>query len=234
MSLLSAEQLSLFEEKGYLVVENLFTKAEVDALRIAANDIVRRELEKPQQFGTFTTNEQNRTTDEYFLGSGDKVRVFLEEKGGKRSVNKIGHALHDLNKEFKANAESSKVKSIVKSLGFKNPAAAQSMFIFKDPFVGGEVNPHQDSTFLYTNPLSTIGLWIAIDDAKEENACLWAVPGSHKAGIRQRFIRAPDVTEFATIFEPVSCEPFDITNAVPLIASSGSLIVIHGSLVHFR
>lgn len=42
------------------------------------------------------------------------------------------------------------------------------------------VRPHQDSTFLYTEPPTCIGLWMPLEDATEENGCLWFVPGSHK------------------------------------------------------
>ena len=38
---------------------------------------------------------------------------------------------------------------------------------------------YQDGTFLYTEPLRLFGFWFAIDDATEENGCLWYVPGSH-------------------------------------------------------
>lgn len=43
------------------------------------------------------------------------------------------------------------------------------------------VTPHQDATFLYTQPLGRVmGVWIALEDATLENGCLWFIPGSHK------------------------------------------------------
>jgi len=58
----------------------------------------------------FTTREQALATDQYFLGSADQIRCFFEEEafatdGSLRqakelSINKIGHALHDLDPEF--------------------------------------------------------------------------------------------------------------------------------------
>lgn len=51
----------------------------------------------------------------------------------------------------------------------------QSMYIFKQPSIGGEVVPHQDSAFLSTDPPSCIGLWFALEDANKENGCLWCV-----------------------------------------------------------
>lgn len=57
------------------------------------------------------------------------------------------------------------------------PLHSQSMLIFKQPFVGGEVVPHQDSSFLATAPLSCVGTWLALEDASRHNGCLWALPG---------------------------------------------------------
>ena len=41
--------------------------------------------------------------------------------------------------------------------------------------------PHQDATFLITNPSKVVGVWIALEDAKIDNACLWFIPGSQKS-----------------------------------------------------
>lgn len=44
------------------------------------------------------------------------------------------------------------------------------------------VTSHQDATFLYTEPLGRVmGMWIALEDATENNGCLWFIPGSHKS-----------------------------------------------------
>lgn len=53
------------------------------------------------------------------------------------------------------------------------------MYIFKSNKIGQKVDPHTDNTYLITNPLSTLGIWIAIEDATLENGCLWGVPKSH-------------------------------------------------------
>ena len=57
------------------------------------------------------------------------------------------------------------------------PGWPQSMLIFKQPYVGGEVVPHQDSSFIATDPLSCVGIWLALEDAMRSNGCLWALPG---------------------------------------------------------
>lgn len=42
--------------------------------------------------------------------------------------------------------------------------------------------PHQDNSFVYTDPPSCTGLWMALEDSTTVNGCLWAIPGSHKSG----------------------------------------------------
>ena len=61
------------------------------------------------------------------------------------------------------------------------PCRLQSMLIFKQPFVGGEVVPHQDSCFVTTDPLSCVGIWLALEDATRDNGCLWTLPGAPAA-----------------------------------------------------
>ncbi len=57
------------------------------------------------------------------------------------------------------------------------------------------MNPHQDGTYLYTEPNTLYGFWIPLEDATEENGCLWFIPGSHKNKIERRFKRNPNKNE---------------------------------------
>jgi len=67
------------------------------------------------------------------------------------------------------------------------------MIICKQPEIGGRVPPHQDSTFLYTDPPSAVGFWYALEDATAENGCLSFAKGSHKrAEVGERFVRLAD------------------------------------------
>lgn len=86
-------------------------------------------------------------------------------------------ALHDLDPVFRRFSRSERVANVLRSLGYKRPLPMQSMYIFKQPSIGGEVVPHQDSSFIHTEPLSCVGLWWALEDATRDNGCLWAQPG---------------------------------------------------------
>jgi phytanoyl-CoA hydroxylase len=116
-----------------------------------------------------------------------------------RALNKAGHALHLSPRHHDGTAnvfhdycKSSKVRELVKDLGWNDPVVPQSMYIFKQATTGGVVNSHQDSTFLFTTPYqSCLGLWLALDDATLENGCLWVRPKSHREAVRRQYKRNP-------------------------------------------
>ncbi|XP_046307533.1 phytanoyl-CoA dioxygenase domain-containing protein 1 isoform X2 [Marmota monax] len=179
---------------------------------------------------------------DYFLSSGDKIRFFFEKgvldnKGNflvppEQSVNKIGHALHAHDPVFRSVTHSPKVQALARSLGLQMPVVVQSMYIFKQPHFGGEASPHQDASFLYTEPLGRVlGMWMALEDATLENGCLWFIPGSHTSGVSRRMIRAPAGSWPATSF--LGAEPdWDNSLFVPTPVQKGALVLIHGEVVH--
>jgi phytanoyl-CoA hydroxylase len=158
--------------------------------------------EEQAVFRTDGEQESAQGSSDYFLDSADRIHFFAEpgavdEKGGLKpnvrkaeSLNKAGHGLHVLDPVFKEYSTSAKVKELVNKLGWRDAVLPQSMYIFKQPRIGGEVTSHQDSTFLYTTPRqSCLGMWLALHDATLENGCLWVRPGSHNEHVRRQFHR---------------------------------------------
>ncbi|XP_030624602.1 phytanoyl-CoA dioxygenase domain-containing protein 1 [Chanos chanos] len=246
MDVLKEQDVQKYWEEGYLVLEGLLTPAECDALRQRMSEIIER-MDVPEhcriQFST-DHDEQLKTQGnaDYFITSGDKIRFFFEkgvfdEKGDfvvprERSLNKVGHALHAHEPLYKAITHSPKVQSIAKKLDLINPVILQSMYIFKQPDIGGEVTPHQDATFLYTEPLGRVmGVWIALEDATLDNGCLWFIPGSHKSGITRRMVRTPKGTFPLTDFVGRE-QNYDEKLFIPAPVKKGGAVLIHGEVVH--
>ncbi|KAL2233313.1 phytanoyl-CoA dioxygenase [Sesamum indicum] len=233
---LNPNQLQFFESEGYLVLESFASTDEIRALRLKMEQLL-DQFDCSSRASIFSTKNQQHTTDDHFFESAEKISFFFEEKAfdhdgnlkqpKELSINKVGHALHERDPVFRSFSSSERVSSLLCSLGYKKPVVIQSMYIFKQPGIGGEVVPHQDNSFLYTNPPTCTGLWLALEDATITNGCLWAIPGSHKNGLVRRFIR----DEKGVHFDKPS-PSYDQKDFVPIEVKAGSLVVIHGDLIH--
>jgi phytanoyl-CoA hydroxylase len=232
------EHLRQYHRDGFLVLENFVSASACDSLRRRAAELV-HDFEPGEFASIFSTQEQNRLADDYFLSSGDQIRFFFEadafrpdgtlQRDKERSLNKIGHALHDLDPTFNAFSRTPEIKQLVADLGVVQPLLLQGMYIFKQPEIGGEVTCHQDSTFLYTEPTEIVGLWFALEDATLANGCLWAIPGGHKLGLKSRWLRGSDGRMKFAVFDSA---PWPEERLVPLEVKQGTVIVLDGLLPH--
>ncbi|KNC81189.1 hypothetical protein SARC_06472 [Sphaeroforma arctica JP610] len=244
---LTAEQIRQYHDEGYLVVENFASDEECQALKGRMAELISDW--NVEDTSVFTTKEQARTSDDHFMDSANRISFFLEEDAEKNgmlqkdkshAINKAGHALHIHDPVFKNFVQSGKVSSAVHKMGYKSPSLVQSMYIFKQPKIGGEVTEHQDSSFLTTNPPSCLGLWVALEDATLENGCLWGRPKSHKGGVYSYFTRNTNPNwkedgETRMVMKPTSTAPDPKTEGdsyVPLMMKAGDAVFLHGAFMH--
>jgi len=237
------DSLASFEKDGFIVVRNCIDAKEVKKLKEEffkiVDEVPMEELTTIFLCGDAQTKEKSAN---YFLGSSDKLRFFLEDKAydkekqmltrpKSQSINKIGHAMFELNKVFKDFTQLPQHLELAKSLNLKNPLVVQSMYITKQPYGGGEVTPHQDSTFIYTQPESCVAFWWPIDDANIENSCIWIVPGSHKGPLKTRMVLQPNKE---LVFDPPNSTltwPAD-EEYIPVEVNAGDVVIFHGRVIH--
>jgi len=236
---LNREQVNAFESNGFLVLPDFVPRSECAALLDYSRGLATQLAWEVQRMDFLPTLD-SPAHEEYFLTSGDKIRVFFEREDiglpkasepGWRGVDKIGHALHDLDPMFDEFSRDPRLALICQQIGMADPLLLQSMVIFKQARTGGEVSVHQDATWLYTEPSSVVGFWFALEDATIDNGCMWAHPGGHRHGLRSRFRRRPDGGTGKDWFDNVAGDWAD-EHFVPLKANAGTLIVLHGFCPH--
>jgi len=120
----------------------------------------------------------------------------------------------------------------LRDIGYQAPLLWQTMYIFKQPHIGGEVRWHQDGSYLITEPATVTGIWVAIEDANRDNGCLWVQPGGHRSSLRETYqvdwhtrkgqLTGLDNTPWPTADEAIAVE-------VP----AGSVVIFHDHMPHY-
>jgi len=139
------------------------------------------------------------------------------------------HFPHKISAQMKDIAQSSAaVDALVKIIG-PNVKFIQSMLFIKSEGKPGQAW-HQDEYFIPTRDRSLCAVWIALDDATIENGCLWAIPGSHRAGVLYPD-REHDSVDFDCTRESYGFG-YSEKDAVPLQIPAGAAVVFDGYLLH--
>lgn len=235
---LTPEMLAAYHEHGFLVLKGFATPEECLQLRRRAVSLMSAAASESRT--VFSTTGRDHNADRYFMESGDKVRFFWEkdgfaEDGSLRGdpelcLNKIGHALHDQDPVFEAFSYRPEVGAMARRLGHRRPGIIQSIYILKPPRIGGEVTCHQDSTYIYTEPDTCLGFWLAVEEATVQNGCMWFLPGEHRGPLKERNVR---VGGYATELRVLDDSPWPLERAIPIEAPVGAAVLFHGRAPHF-
>lgn len=232
---------SQYREQGYAIIEGAVSPAALDSIRSAAEHIV-DDFDIDRHRSVFSTTDQEHGRDRYFMESARAVHCFLEEdavdeqgtlqRPKESAINKIGHAMHDLIPAFRHFCRQVIFAETLDAIGYQAPQLWQTMYIFKQAGIGGEVRWHQDASYLITEPPSVVGFWIAIEDANRDNGCLWVQPGGHRSPLRERYevnhesgeahLRRLDDTPWPSVNEAVAVE-----------VAAGSLVIFNDHMPHY-
>jgi len=239
--MLTEDQVDHYHSQGYLVLEKAIAATDIAKLKAAALEIVDN-FDIDNNRTVFKTSDRDSGRDDYFFNSAEDIHCFLEEdaldkdgnllKPARLAINKIGHAMHDLNPAFEEFCRLPIFGRLLRDIGYQSPLLWQTMYIFKQPHIGGEVRWHQDGSYLISEPASVIGIWIAVEDASRDNGCLWVQPGGHRSKLREIYqvdwekrdgvLSKRDDTPWPTSDDAIAVE-------VPL----GSMVIFHDHMPHY-
>ena len=240
--MLCKAQVHHYHDQGYLVLPGFKSAPEVAAAVARAHELVQA-FEPGALASRFSTRDRSLLADAALLASAHAVQGFFEEEAldadnqlrvpKSRSINKIGHALHELDPVYSAFSHGPALAELATALGLQQPQLRQSQVIFKQPHIGGEVGWHQDATFFFTTPQTVTTFWFALEDATLDNGCLWLEPGGHRGP--RGVLREQYTCHHGRLqMQPLDPTPWpDTTQALALPVAAGTLVCFDGLLPHF-
>ena len=206
--MISAKHRTFYCEKGYLILENALSQAEVEALCREAVLICRGELGRVRGLPEFTPDD---TDDEVMQRT---LCIHHPHKISQKILDFMSHPA---------------IIDVLTGVVSPNVKCMQSMLFIKSAGKPGQAW-HQDEDFIPTRDRSLIGAWLALDDATVENGCLWVIPGSHKHGILWE-LEEQENPDFDCSDEAVGF-PYSDKDAVPVELRAGSIVFFNGYLLH--
>ncbi len=205
---LSQDQIDQFDRDGYLVVEDLISPDQVQALVQRIDDIAAGRTDFPEE------------SVEYEPGATGKERNI-------NSLRKINScSIYD-----PLFAEHARTPAFLDAMeGLLGPDLKQfGDQLFMKPPGGMEKTYHQDSAYFNIDPMNIITIWAALDDVTLDNGCLWVIPGSHKEGL-------VDHSETWMVGDRqdkrIPDDAIDTTREKSIVMSVGSCSFHHSLLLH--
>ena len=132
-----------WERDGYLVLDGLSVPRMWPACGRADSLIEDFDIEAHRV--VFSAKGQSHAASDYFMKSAANISFFLEEeavdedgrllKDKGRAINKIGHALHDLDPVFADISHNADFEALSRGIGMADPLLLQSMVICKQPIL---------------------------------------------------------------------------------------------------
>lgn len=205
---LTTEGVEAYHRDGFIVVEDLISADELEALRTRLR--------------------------EYTHGGRDPGKIHIQvEPRIKRGELKVDHPgdgirklthLVEYDDVFQQLGLHDNIVGIVEQILGPDIKMFRNAMLLKPPRVGSQKGWHQDSPYWPIEPMELCSCWFALDDATEENGCMKVLPGGQKRGALPH-IRVPD--DF--VMEE-SC--YDESEAVSAPVKAGGGLFFHSLVPH--
>ena len=204
----SVEEVKAFHEDGVLVVRNLVKQDEIQELLDHTIDIMEGKIVIP---GQIKPPDDSATAEEI----------------GRRYV-RI-HQLHFHLEIHERYLLYPPILDVLEVLIGPDIMAMQTMLFLKAPGQEGQ-GFHQDSYYIPTYPETLCGAWVALDDADEENGCVWFVRGTqHESVYRQAKNVSHDNAEVNSLGAIADKYP---NQEFPAVLQAGDVAFFGGKIIH--
>jgi ectoine hydroxylase-related dioxygenase (phytanoyl-CoA dioxygenase family) len=204
---MSSAGLARYRMSGYAILPAALSRAEVDALNVELLRLLRGELGSVQ---------------------GAPEAIGLADPGLLRSTLCV-HMPHKVSALFRSTMYHPAITAALTCVIGPDVKAMQTMAFVKSAGKPGQAW-HQDEAHIPTRDRSLTAAWIALDEATADNGGLWALPGSHRAGVLYPD-RDLDDARFDCTKEAYNF-PYRDHDAIPLTAAPGDVILFDGHLLH--
>ena len=200
------DQVNSFNEKGYLVVENLLPENILKDLQKVTDDFV----------------EQSRSINE-----NDAIFDLSDSHTSENPVVRRLKDPHLINTVYSDIIKNNLITDVVSKLIGDNLRLEHTKLNFKTAKGGEAIEWHQDWAFYPHTNDDIVEVGIFLDDCGNENGPLLCVPGSHKGPIDDHhhngyFIGAVDPSN----------SHYNLETAEPIVAKAGSISVHHVRCLH--
>ncbi len=202
--MLSKENISQYHTEGYLAIEGVLSKKELDELRKVTDAFVEKSRSLTESDSIYDLGPSH---------SADSPRL-------RRITNPIAqHPVYDAMLHHK------EILDCIEQLIGPGLRQNGDKLNFKLPEQGSPVQWHQDWAFYPHTNDNLLAVGIAIDDMTLDNGCLMFIPGSHKG-------RIYDHQQNGYFVGAVTEPDFTAEGAVPVQIKAGGISIHHVRLLH--
>jgi len=209
---LSEEQVSFFNEYGYLANIKILDPAQIEKLRTELLELTKPDLSKKDLFYEFHSNQSEDTNTQLFHSLGHW---------------RITEGFHDTlwNPRFVVVAS--------QLLGTKIVRFWHDQLFLKPAHHGGVVAWHQDySYWTRTTPMQHLTCWVGLDDATKKNGCINYIPKSHKWNLLDTVSLAGNMESLEELLTAEQKAEYENKVAIEMPKGYGTFhhpLMIHGS-----
>ena len=221
---LSAEERQAYREDGFFIRPQMFAADEADALSGHIEELVAL-----IESSAVLPNEQKQTILKRVANA--------ETQTGPASLNSL-YRIHTFSATVRAHIRDARRLAVANALVGADLFCPNDLYFFKPPGTGKPIAWHQDSWYfsnMYISSIgdtiedASIGTWLALDDADEENGCLWVIPGSHRLGVvEHEDVESDEYFLQKRVFVDDEME----ARGIPVEVPKGALVVFNNALLH--